>query len=75
MGVRREKKPRKKMGKKKKLKLVPSRLCGAKWRKWGEEKYGGQCVLEVRKGKKKKLEERSWGDGQPRVSVGSGWIP
>ena len=30
-------------------------LCGAKWRKWGEEKNGGQCVLEVRKGKKKKI--------------------
>ena len=42
MGVRREKKPRKKMGKKKKLKLVPSRLCGAKWRKWGERKKNGE---------------------------------
>ena len=54
VGVRREQKP-----KKKNLEGFSAGCVEQNGENGGEEKYGGQCVLEVRKGKKKKLEERS----------------
>ena len=44
LGVRREKKTKKKMGKKKNLELVPDRPFGAKWRKWGKKRNGERKI-------------------------------